>query len=179
MRDTETVAYLDIPKADDPISQACLAEWRAAEATAALLALVLPQVAPPKSLRDRLMARVSPEPTPYTVTPGLDASVLLNAQGEWKKVSPGIASKHLHFDHLRNTSTFLLRMDPGAVLGAHVHGGTEQCLVLDGEVEDGGLTLRKGDFQILKRDSLHRASRSDKGCLLLIVAEEPATTRFV
>lgn len=164
---------------DDAILQACAAECRSAEDATALLAMALPPVAPPKSLRDRLMNRVRPEPIPYTVAAGLDASVLLAADGEWKRVSPGVSRKSLHSDRAKNTATFLLKLDPGAVLGQHVHGGTEQCLVLDGEVEDGGLTLKRGDFQVLKRDSLHRASHSNGGCLLLIVAEEPTATRFV
>jgi anti-sigma factor ChrR (cupin superfamily) len=164
---------------EDIIAVACGEECVATERAAALVAMSLPRAAPPPSLRDRLMARVHPEPTPYTVAPGLDSRLLLSGDGEWKKVSPGITSKPLHYDSARRTSTFLLRLEPGAVLGAHVHGGTEQCLVLEGEVEDGGTTLRKGDFQVLGKESLHPASWSKTGCVLLIVAEEAAATRFV
>ncbi len=107
------------------------------------------------------------------------ASVVLESEGQWEPVCPGVTRKSLHYDPKANTATFLLRMDPDAVLPAHRHGGTEQCLVLQGEVEDGGTPLRQGDFQTLGRGSTHTAARSKSGCLLLIVAEEPAATRFL
>lgn len=148
---------------------------------AAAIALGLPPVPPPARLRKRLLARVGEFDTPkqpYGVGDA-EADTIRSDEGKWLPVCAGVRRKQLYYDAQRNTSTFLLRLDPGATLPAHSHGGTEQCLVLEGEVEDGSVTLRTGDFQTLKPGSVHPASRSVRGCLLLIVAAEPAATNFV
>lgn len=150
----------------------CATEVRATDRTASQLAHPL-ATAPPPSLKGRLMSRIGP--APLAPEPWL----LLATQGEWKPVVAGISRKGLHYDADRNTATYLLRFDPGAVLEAHHHGGSEQCLVLEGEVEDGEIVLRTGDFQLLKPGSVHSEVRSEKGCLLLIVAAEPHAKRFV
>lgn len=148
---------------------------------AAAIALGLPPVPPPARLRKRLLARVGEFDTPkQPYGPGeAGMDLILSNEGKWSPVCVGVRRKQLHYDKERNTSTFLLRLDPGATLPAHSHGGTEQCLVLEGEVEDGSITLKTGDFQTLKPGSVHPASRSTRGCLLLIVAAEPAATKFV
>lgn len=145
------------------------------------LALSLPPVAPPAGLRGRLLARMGASTTPISPygTPSSEGSITLSNEGKWTAVCEGVTRKSLYFDPQKNIATFLLRLDPGARLPAHSHGGTEQCLVLEGEVEDGELTLRAGDFQTLTPGSVHPVSRSKQGCLLLIVASEPAATRFV
>lgn len=143
------------------------------------IALGLRPVPPPVALRQRLLAQTGGVYTHRVPEIAQECALLLSGEGIWTRVCEGVRRKNLHYDAERSLATFLLRFDPGATLPSHSHGGTEQCLVLDGEVEDGDITLKKGDFQTLKPGSVHPASRSRQGCLLLIVAAEPAATKFV
>lgn len=140
------------------------------------IALALSPVPPPVALRSRLLARIRGEDTHVRVA--AESETLFAEEGRWIPVCEGVRRKHLYYDPRMNAATFLLRFEPGATLPLHWHGGTEQCLVLEGEVEDGDITLKQGDFQTLKPGSVHPASRSRQGCLLLIVAAEPGATKF-
>jgi anti-sigma factor ChrR (cupin superfamily) len=64
--------------------------------------------------------------------------------------------------------TFLLRLDPGAVIPQHLHHGAEECYVLEGELRTWDTVLRAGDFLRSPPGSDHAASRSEGGCLLLL-----------
>jgi anti-sigma factor ChrR (cupin superfamily) len=60
-------------------------------------------------------------------------------------------------------------MDPGARLLSHEHAFDEQCLVLEGTIEDvEGTTLRAGDFLFMPKGSTHAPSHTEQGCTLLI-----------
>jgi anti-sigma factor ChrR (cupin superfamily) len=61
-----------------------------------------------------------------------------------------------------------MRMQPGAVTLAHVHGGTEDFLMLEGElVDDDGRVFKPGDFVSYAPGTEHK-SRTDTGCLIAV-----------
>jgi anti-sigma factor ChrR (cupin superfamily) len=61
-----------------------------------------------------------------------------------------------------------MRVTPGAVYPAHAHDGDEECLVLEGEVSFGELTLRAGDFHLARKGHRHPQASSPQGCVLYI-----------
>ena len=68
---------------------------------------------------------------------------------------------------------FLVRFKPGASSQPHEHTGSEDFLVLEGELEDcDGVLFRAGDFVSYPVGSRH-FSRSPTGCLLLVVLRGP------
>lgn len=134
---------------------------------AALLAYAVPQVDPPPSLRDRVMACV--EPTPAEPLPGVH--VLRAGEGKWRSTPyPGVTYKLLDYDKRRSMATSLLKLEPGAVYPPHRHSEAEQCLVIEGEARIGGVTIRQGDYERADEDTRHGAIETSTGCLLLIIA---------
>ena len=83
---------------------------------------------------------------------------------------PGVEAKSLHVDRANDRATFLVRMVAGSSYPAHVHGGPEECYVLQGDLRVGGLHMRAGDYQHAERGSRHGTQTTDGGCLLLLVS---------
>ena len=65
--------------------------------------------------------------------------------------------------------SYLIRFAPGARSRPHRHEGTEEFMVLEGELHDSdGTRFRAGDFVRFEPGSEHW-SHSPEGCLLLVV----------
>jgi anti-sigma factor ChrR (cupin superfamily) len=88
----------------------------------------------------------------------------------WEQVIPGVRAKRLYVDPQHDTVTMLIRMDPGASYLPHRHAGPEQCFVLEGDLRDGELVVRAGDFQCAAEGTVHGSQQTESGCLLLIVS---------
>jgi quercetin dioxygenase-like cupin family protein len=148
---------------------------------AELLGLAVPLVNPPARLRERLMARIhsdrleeKPEQS-HQVWKEWTASaaalhVVRHGDEGWEKVRDGVWAKQLFVDPARDMATMLIRMEPGAAYVPHLHGGPEQCFVLEGDIHDGEQVYRKGDFQCLAEGSTHGVQWTEAGCTLLIVS---------
>ncbi len=95
------------------------------------------------------------------------------AEGQWLEIQPGILRKDLATGGGDRSSSYLIRMHPGAVAETHIHAGVEHCYVIEGDLIVGERTITGGDFHLAGRGTEHAALRSDGGCLLLIV-EAPA-----
>lgn len=64
---------------------------------------------------------------------------------------------------------YLIRFGPGSRSHPHIHHGSEEFLVLDGELtDDDGMVFRPGDFVRFEPGSKH-SSFSEKGCTLLVI----------
>ena len=153
----------------------CKAEVSGFRETAATLAAAAPPANPPARLRDRVLAAARPNPQvwrSWTASPFAGLHVVRRDEGDWETVFDGVWAKQLHADPGADTVTMLIRMAPGATYPAHRHGGAEQCLVLEGDVEVNDVELKAGDYQCAARDSLHGVTRTDNGCLLLIVSSQ-------
>jgi anti-sigma factor ChrR (cupin superfamily) len=133
----------------------------------ASIGMAAPPAAPPPELKDRLKARL--ERNPYS---GL-FSKRSHEQGPWKPLgSPGVFYKKLLFDPSTGLVTLLVKMEPGARFGAHTHGRTEQCLILEGDLRYSEEKIyRAGDFTWAEAGSVDPALYTVEGNLLLIVTE--------
>ena len=63
-------------------------------------------------------------------------------------------------------------LEPGTHYGTHRHPEGEQYWVLQGEIEDGGVTYGERTFVVHAPGSVHRPA-SRRGCLLLVALQKP------
>ena len=102
-----------------------------------------------------------------------ESRYLDHASLPWRETSyPGVRWKKLHFDPASGRSSVLLSFAPGASYGNHRHPAGEQYLVLEGTLEDGGLSWGPGTFVHHPPGSEHRPSSPD-GCLLFVTLDQP------
>lgn len=142
-------------------------EAMAAEIVAAL-ALTAEPTPPPPALKARLLDRVA-----HDHPPGLGA--IRKNEGTWRESkSPGVSYKVLYRDKKANLVTQLVRMAPGARFPAHLHGGDEQCLIIEGDLRHNGHVYTAGDFTWAEADTVDPELHTVDGNLLLIIGS-PAT----
>ena len=112
---------------------------------------------PPRELRGRVLLEARPH-----------FAVLLERERRWlASGTPGVEISQLWVDPARKRQTILIRMQGGASLPFHEHGGTEECFVIRGDLRDGQLCLHAGDYVRFEGGTAHGVS-SDQGCLLLV-----------
>ena len=92
-------------------------------------------------------------------------------QGKWSPTPyAGVTYKLLHVDKAAQTSTVFLRLQPGAKYPSHRHKAVEHCLVVEGDVRLGELSLTAGDYERADGNTDHGTITTDNGCTLLIMA---------
>jgi anti-sigma factor ChrR (cupin superfamily) len=84
----------------------------------------------------------------------------------------GVRWKKLRFDAQTGESAVLLEFAPGAVYDAHRHPLGEDYLVLEGSLEDGGVSYGAMTYVRHAAGSAHRPS-SKHGCVLFVVLRAP------
>ena len=135
----------------------CRREVRALRPVVDGLALAAPEAEPPPELFGRLMDRVGRKP--FT----LDQAV----ERKWVLASPGVEICQLWLDAERERQTVLIRMQAGSSLPRHIHGATEECFIVRGEIRNGDIVLGATDYVRFERGTSHTAT-TDAGCLLLV-----------
>jgi anti-sigma factor ChrR (cupin superfamily) len=127
-------------------------------------------VAPPAAMRERIVDAIRHTRQFDTTIPGEHESRTVRVdEGTWNTVAPGARMKRLSKDKTRNTLTFLLDLDPHALLPAHDHEGAEDSYVVRGSCHIGGMALNTGDFHHAEATAHHGdVVASADGCLLLI-----------
>jgi anti-sigma factor ChrR (cupin superfamily) len=109
----------------------------------------------------------------WDATPFGGIHVVRANDGDWQSVGlEGVWVKQLYTDPMRDSMTMLVRMAPGATYPSHRHADAEQCLVLEGDLQTGDISIQAGDYQCATRGSVHDVSRTKNGCLLLIVSSK-------
>ena len=122
------------------------------------LVLAGPEVEPPVGLRERVMVEAH----------GRAFTLLADAERTWLPAGvPGVELCQLWLDAPNERQTILIRMEAGAALPHHEHGGTEECYVVTGDLRDGELLLKAGDYIRFERATRHSVF-SPTGCLLLV-----------
>jgi quercetin dioxygenase-like cupin family protein len=93
-------------------------------------------------------------------------------RGDWVELGiPGVQHCVLFRDRGRNVQTSLVRMAPGSELPEHFHRNFEECFVLEGGAETEGISLSAGDYFRAPAGTPHGLTRSEKGCLFLLISE--------
>jgi quercetin dioxygenase-like cupin family protein len=77
-------------------------------------------------------------------------------------------------------ASYLLRLQPGAVLPAHQHPIDEECVVLEGDLRIGErLVLKKGDFHLARKDIPHAEITTDTGALIFLRGAMPTADHVI
>jgi ChrR-like protein with cupin domain len=85
----------------------------------------------------------------------------------WESVAPGFFRKTLFVDPERKYTTCLLRVEAGSRYPSHRHADVEEILVLEGDLNIHGVSMRAGDYCRAQSDSIHEETFTESGCLLL------------
>jgi anti-sigma factor ChrR (cupin superfamily) len=93
-------------------------------------------------------------------------------EGEWQPFSPKVSIKVLRRDV--HTQSYLLKLEPGALVLPHVHGEDEECMVLEGEVRIGDLVAKAGAYHLAPKGVPHEPISSETGALLFLRGAIPA-----
>jgi quercetin dioxygenase-like cupin family protein len=138
-----------------------------------MLAYGVSPIAPSPGLKNRLLSRVrrdahlKDKPSRY---PGF--SIVRASEGEWKEIAKGVSLKLLFVDREKGYGTALVRMRPGVSFPKHRHAETEECYVLDGDIEMGGQSYKTGDYIRAEAGTIHESIYSKDGCTLLILSSQ-------
>ena len=140
------------------------------------LAQAISELAPPPSVRIKLLAQLGEQHDKPHATPAV-ASALPGLlfrfahEGDFSPTPyPGVSARMLHVDGARRQFSVMLKLEPGAVYPAHAHDGPEECIVLEGEILVGNVRMRPGDYQRAEPGSRHIEQRSETGALLFLTA---------
>ncbi len=118
-----------------------------------------------QAMKQRLMQRVRAQNRPHLTT-------IHATDGEWRPFLPKVSIKSLQ--HQGDTLTYLLRLEPGAILVPHDHPQDEECIVLEGEVRIGTTLARQGDYHLAPKGIAHDTIVSDSGALLFLRGAVPS-----
>lgn len=116
----------------------------------------------PEDSWDRIASAIADnEKAPNTRTVRVDALA-------WEPFLAGVERKVVSIDKAEGTQVALYRVAPGASVPSHLHCVTEECLVLDGEIEIDGVVVRSGDVHLAFSGSRHGPLTSRRGALLYV-----------
>ena len=155
----------------------CQAELSAQLEICAQLAFAAPVAVPSATVKVRILERISSEKQTGKAESAAQINdapffTLYAAEGAWQKLTEGVFIKQLYVDREKKTVTSLYKMQPGAQAPTHIHSGTEECFVIEGDFHINGLKLGPGDYHRAEAGSLHQTLYSESGNLLLIVAPQ-------
>jgi anti-sigma factor ChrR (cupin superfamily) len=141
-----------------------------------IVAEAIEPVSPPAGARALVLDAIRRTPQLDTAVPGEHESLTVRAaEGTWKTIAPGARTKRLSKDETRGTVTFLLEMEPHAIVAGHDHTGAEESFVVRGSCNIGALGLSQGDFHRVEPHAHHGdLVASDEGCVLLITMHAQA-----
>ena len=131
------------------------------------LAFSGPAIAPPASLKARLMARIAQEPQEQAEGTGF--SFVRSQDVSWQELAPGLSMKVLFHDAAGARTTMLLRLAPGGTLIGHRHPQVEEFYVLEGSCLCAGELLQVGDYHRAEVGTVHSVTSSEQGCLALVM----------
>lgn len=145
----------------DPALRADVAFWQDS-----FLAVTpeIDDVTPGDHVFTAIEAALDGKPPPGSIT-------VRESEGEWIELLDGVFKKPLAADARDGTESYLLRLEPGAVLPAHGHEKTEECLVLEGDLIIGAARFGPGDYHAAPRGIAHLPVTSKTGAVVFIRGE--------
>ncbi len=88
-------------------------------------------------------------------------------------VQPEMGWLPISFSKRSGCGSYIMRMQPGAVVFEHTHPGYEDFVLLEGELIDtDGTVYKAGDFVSFEPGTRH-GSRTETGCLLAVFEWKP------
>ncbi|MCW6053674.1 cupin domain-containing protein [Microcoleus sp. A2-C5] len=154
-------------------------ELAAFETAIAAIGYTAPAVPVAPDLKNRLFQRiaelpltaesVNSKPIVTSPTENNTPSVIVRSRDvKWRPYSvPGISIGKLYIDKKKREITCLMRLEPGVTFPLHRHAGSEEVLVLEGDLIVEGEVCYQGDYIRSVPGSTHY-SLTQGGCLLLI-----------
>jgi len=155
-------------------------ELAALESTIAAIAYTAPPVPVAPDLKNHLFQRIAElPPTPAELvnlkpivtcptennTPSL---IVRSNDVKWKPYGvPGVSIGKLYIDKKKREITCLMRLEPGGTFPLHRHAGSEEVLVLEGDLIVEGEICHQGDYIRSLPGSTH-SSLTQGGCLLFM-----------
>lgn len=124
----------------------------------------VPEIEPSARLLEGIQAVVDNTPQPGSET-------VRDSDGEWQRLFDGVFKKTLLVDDTEGTESYLLRIEPGALVPAHSHAKTEECFVLEGDMVIGTALFEKGDYHAIPANIPHLPITSNNGGVLFIRGE--------
>lgn len=92
---------------------------------------------------------------------------------KWKKALPGMSTYDLPIEGCENAAR-IIKMEPGASVPTHGHGGQELTLIIDGAMTDEHGTYNVGDLIIQDAGFEHTpTAHKEYGCVCLAVSCAP------
>ncbi|WP_372524508.1 cupin domain-containing protein [Piscinibacter sp.] len=121
-------------------------------------------------IKQRVFERIAAaERGHVTVQPG---------SGDWSPFLPGVHIKVLH--ESGGIMSYLLRLQPGAVIPPHRHPIDEECVVMQGRLQIGDdLLLAAGGFHLAHKDTLHAPLSSVDGATIFLRGASPRAEHLV
>lgn len=123
-----------------------------------------------RNIRRRLMERVADADGTH---------VTIDAQaGAWQPFLDGVAIKVLR-EHA-GVLSYLLRLDPGAVLPPHRHPLDEECVVLQGSLRVGSSTeIGPGGYHLAYGGALHATISAPTGATVFLRGAVPEASQLL
>ncbi len=98
-------------------------------------------------------------------------------EGDWGDLADGVMKKVLLSDPAGQWETYLLRITPGYAVPGHAHQRLEECLIIEGDIQAGGLAFGPGDYHAIGAGLAHPDLASNGGAVILIRGEIRAAAR--
>jgi len=130
----------------------------------AALARAVPTATPPVALRERVLARVREE---AERAPRDFMTLRADTRG-WVRLTPRLEIRELFVDEAAGTRSLLARLAPGGEIPSHGHGVAEECLVLEGDLRIGDLTLAPGDYHLAHVGAQHPSITTHGGAVFYL-----------
>lgn len=119
----------------------------------------------PDSMWNRLQERIGEQTSEGSVLP----EVLAWREPEWEDVAPGISCKLLATDTGHDRVSMLVRLAPDTAYPPHRHAGTEELILLNGELWIENRKLRPGDYNRAEPGTADKRVWSETGCICVLI----------
>jgi quercetin dioxygenase-like cupin family protein len=117
-----------------------------------------------RSIRRRLMERVADADESHLTIDG--------DEGQWQPFLDGVAIKVLREE--AGVLSYLLRLEPGAVLPPHRHPHDEECVVLEGRLRVGTrIEIGPGGYHLAHVGALHASITTKTGATIFLRGAAP------